>query len=176
MSLSVDLEGWARAKKVYEGRFLLAEMERLKPYLHQAWILKDEYVSGTLEFDIDSEGWSVVKGEIDGELVLTCQRCLQGVKHRVAHHFKLCLVPNYNKSTRIPELYEPLILSEFSGKIVDLIEDELVLHVPIVMFHVWDECLLTPDAKRILSDVQKSKKNPFTVLKLNGEINGCSKR
>lgn len=170
LSLPIDFKGWARTSKLYQGHFLLAQMERLKPHLHEAGAcLKDEFVSGTLQFGVDDEGWNFIKGRVDGTLLLTCQRCLKGVKHTAQLDFRLCFVQNEAESAHIPDYYEPLILKEFSGKLEDIIEDELLLNLPIVVFHAWDECLLEENAKKVLQKTAQweegAQRKPFSELK-----------
>lgn len=175
--LPTDIKEWARTKKFYEGRFLLSQMDRLKPRLHEGGsTLKEEFIFGMLQFGVDPDGWSFIRGRLDGALPVTCQRCLRGMNHPIALDFGLCFVQNEAELKAVPDGYDPLILKDFSGRLGDLVEDELLLGLPVVTFHTWDQCLLEENARKVLQqsvDVAYARqKKPFRDLKKQLEKSG----
>ncbi len=105
---------------------------------------------------------SYVDLSIDTALPLTCQRSLQRFLLPVSIKQRLGLIRNEDEESALPEEYEALLVPE-DGQLrpLDLVEDELVLAVPVVP--------LSPEGEAVNRDwapteEEQSKANPFAAL------------
>lgn len=159
--LPVTIEPTRAAQKrlCYKGVVPAARFQRLA---EMAGVQKDVNVS--LECDIDPEGRAVLKGQIDTRLQLECQRCNGNFMQDFSVQF------SYSPSKgdeELPEAYEPIELDE-NGEVNLhlLIEDELMLALPIVAMHPPAECGVNSD-ELVYGDIEPAdeRPNPFAVLK-----------
>ncbi len=99
---------------------------------------------------------------IDTALPLTCQRSMQRFLLPVKVTQRLGLIRDEDEESSLPEEYEALLVPE-DGQLrpLDLVEDELVLAVPVVP--------LSPDGEAVdqdwaPSEEETKKANPFAAL------------
>jgi uncharacterized protein len=78
----------------------------------------------------------VISGQLSTGFTLQCQRCLNALVAVVDEPFELVFVDNEAASRQLPDACDPVVL-DAKGQIhvVDLFEDELILHVPTVAKH-----------------------------------------
>jgi len=73
----------------------------------------------------------------------------------------LGILDRQDESLQLPDDCEPLILDEQSVSLHDLIEDEVLLAMPISPMHETDECT----AAELLESINsKNTNNPFSIL------------
>lgn len=149
------------------GYTVLADMERLSAMLAS----NDGVVETRLDFGKDHQGIRFIKGRLKAELLLTCQRCLETVPYPVDLALSLALVGSEDQAAGLPEQYDPLVLDSQSLSLTTLIEDELILALPIVAMHPESEC-----TNRVPTDEDDGhvadKPNPFAALaQLKGKLN-----
>jgi len=118
------------------GVIALAKMKRLASLL----VNSEGLVETQLEFARDVQGNRLVHGVITTELPLICQRCLETVRYPVNVELSLALIANADQMDRLPESYDPLVLDSPSLSLTELVEDELLLALPIVAMHTQAEC------------------------------------
>ena len=114
-----------------EGEFPLAAMGRLTPLLGAS----GGTVAFALSSGVDEQGLRFLAGHAATKVQMVCQRCLALVEVPLAVNFKLGLARSENESRSLPEHYDPLIVSEGSIVLSELIEDELILVLPIAAMH-----------------------------------------
>jgi uncharacterized protein len=151
-----------------EGNFALKELNRLTP------MLVNDLGSGSakLQFGIDEQGIRVLEGEIELEVSMVCQRCLEPVQKKVQATLNLGMVWAEEDAVNLPKAYDPWIVSEghvTEGQtdLYDVMEDELLLSLPIVVYHDYDcvpASLLSSDTEESDNDSSENKANPFAVL------------
>jgi len=98
------------------------------------WLESD---TGTIEvrlqFDRDRAGRRVMQGSLHGKLRLVCQRCLAPFALPIGRSLDVVLVETDAEADLVPEELEPLIVGEQRGlHTTDLLEDELILALPLV--------------------------------------------
>lgn len=109
-----------------------------------------------------------VTGDVSAQLEVTCQRCMQAMSLNLSTSFKLGLVADEDKTDHLPEGYEPYLVDDEKMSLPELLEDELLLAMPIVTMHEHDcSDYLQAQEKRKQqeADQQSEKENPFSVLK-----------
>jgi len=87
----------------------------------------------SLGFDRDALGTPYAELELETRLPLQCQRSLNRFEFKVKLHQRLGLIRKEADEAGLPPGYEPLLVPE-SGELraTDLIEDELILAIPVV--------------------------------------------
>lgn len=110
----------------------------------------------------------LISGRLTARFTLVCQRCLESMDVDVSEPFELVFVENAEKAEALANEFDPVILDE-NGQIhvIDLFEDEVMLHVPEIPTHQdKTACALRQTAfGELPADVEKGKPNPFEALK-----------
>lgn len=109
----------------YAGKVDAAGLERLRD-------LAPEDVEAELGLSIDSSRRGWISGRIGARLRLTCQFCLEPFVWPVAIRLRLALARNEEEEERLMADCEPLLVSEDRLMLHDIIEDELLLAVPMM--------------------------------------------
>lgn len=155
------LDAWRMvvARRRFDGQVSLAELTRLQGLVADT----DGECNYSLEFGRDDVlRVSYVELTIDTALPLTCQRSMQRFLLPVKVTQRLGLIRDEDEESSLPEEYEALLVPEDGQlKPLDLVEDELVLAVPVVP--------LSPDGEAVdkdwaPSEEETKKANPFAAL------------
>lgn len=154
------------------GRCAVAKMDRLHSLLGS----DQGNVDVALTFGKSEEGWPVVTGTIQGEVVMQCQRCLGLLPWPVHTEVALALVASEDEAQQIGDSYDPCRVSEGKLSIHELVEDELILAIPQIARHADGACqpghtLIMDPVESLASqgstttpDESKRDRNPFDVL------------
>ncbi|HVC27993.1 MAG TPA: YceD family protein [Gammaproteobacteria bacterium] len=108
-----------------------------------------------------------VQGTVEANLVLTCQRCFGNLVFPVKADFNLAWVRSEKEATGLPDVYEPLLSGSGRVKIADLIEDELLLALPMAALHtVPQDCGVgaRSTSRRAVTDAKEKRRKPFAAL------------
>jgi len=116
-------------RRIVEGRLPLSALPRLTGLLFDA----EGEVHFSLGFDRDALGIAYAELQLETTLALQCQRSLRRFGFPVELHQRLGLIRKETDEAGLPPGYEPLLVPE-NGEVrpVDLIEDELILVIPVV--------------------------------------------
>lgn len=162
---SIDPIALATKGRVIEGKIPLAELHRILPMVRS----NAGEVDFRLNFNIDEAGIPRVQGKVQATLILQCQRCMEDMEFPVSSKVRLGIVPSREAAEHLPDNYEPLVCDD-ETTIVSVIEDELILSLPIVAMHTVEECSMGPafsgqdDRKREQDEVSSDRENPFAIL------------
>ncbi|MCW8890935.1 MAG: YceD family protein [Sedimenticola sp.] len=130
--------------------------------------------SGQAEFSIefyrDNRKRARIKGTVRAELVLECQRCLGALVLPVNAELDLAVIKVPEEAEYLPESCEPVWVEEETLRLLNLVEDELILAIPQVPRHEDEVCDV--DWNTAVGDIQAEqeddlsddKPNPFAVL------------
>lgn len=147
----------ARSNTQLVGELPIAKMLRLEGLINS---LKGK-ATVSLEFGIDAGGYYYIQGHIAAEVELICQRCLQPFMYNIDANIRLSPVKSDSECGKLPERYEPLLLEESSIALNTLVEEELVLNIPLIPKHNYD-CV---DRSHYETKDNEQITNPFDVLK-----------
>lgn len=129
LPVHLDPLALAERERVIEGFVPVSAFQRLGGWLHA----DEGDIQATLRFERDAGGRHVLRGEFRGQLVLVCQRCLSPFALPIEHELDLVLVESLAAADLLPEGLEPLVVDEQRAMhTVDLLEDELILALPLV--------------------------------------------
>jgi uncharacterized protein len=107
--------------------------------------LAQEFTQGALFCRVtgqaDQRGNMSLQMTIHGEVVLTCQRCLGDMQHVVQIERTVNLARNETELERLDALTDSdAILVGEALDLVDLVEDEVLLSLPLAAMHAEGEC------------------------------------
>lgn len=146
------------ARRSFEGRLPLSSMTRLQGLLNDT----EGEARYTIEFDHDALRVPYVELRIEAQLPLVCQRSLQRFLLPVSLVQRLGLVRDEADEAALPPDYEALLVPE-DGMLhpADLVEDELVLAVPVVPVNPESEAV---ERDWPAQEEELAKANPFAAL------------
>lgn len=151
----------ADAGQVLRGSLALVRFKRLAPLLGS----NEGEAAAELRFGVDEGGQRYLRGHVSAELELVCQRCLGPMTQVIDTDIRLGLVGSTAEGEQLPGEYEPLVVEAPPISVADVIEDELVLALPIVAMHPREEC---PASNRVSDDpgedLGADAENPFAIL------------
>lgn len=142
------------------GAVKLADLQRLSSLVNSS----NDKILANLQFGVDEQNITFVKGNLEAKLTLQCQRCMEPFIYEIMSNFVLGIVKNLDEANALPARYEPALTKEDHLALRELIEDEIILNLPIIPRHEPDDCKV----KLPLTDSeweQGKGENPFHVLK-----------
>ncbi len=154
----VEPLGLADVGRSFRGKLPVQCFERLAPLLYS----NEGDLAVSLEFRLDERRIRTVKGTIEGELSLVCQRCLNRLRFPVVLKFSLGVVSSEAEIDRLPDGYEPLLVTGEPVLTRVLIEDEVLLAIPAIPLH---EHGMGGCETGYRNPSLAEKENPFAVLK-----------
>ena len=107
--------------------------------------LAQEFTQGALFCRVagrtDQRGGLSLQLTVRGEVELTCQRCLGGMQHAIGIEHTLHLARNEAELERLDALpdSDAILVGEMLN-LVDLVEDEVLLSLPLAAMHAEGEC------------------------------------
>src|SRR5262249_55733256 len=91
-------------------------------------------------------GYRMAELELQGEAKLVCQRCLAPMTWPLASEARVALVANESDADHVPQEIETVYAPDDRIRVADLVEEELLLTLPLVPLHVSaDECKTVQD-------------------------------
>lgn len=146
-----------------EGELPLERLERLSDSLED----DQGAVRTNLSFERDEQRTVVIRSRLDVDVKMICQRCLEPVVLPIHSECVYAVVNEGANTQHLPKGYDVLEVGEDPLDLLALVEDELLLALPIVPLHDPEVCQppMAPDkdvAESTENEVKRS--NPFSVL------------
>lgn len=165
LPVRIDPERLAETGRSLRGRLPLADLSRLAESL----VDTDGAVTIELEFGIDPVGVRYMRGRIEAQVRLICQRCMEPMEYRLEANLNVGLASDEAHAELLPESYEPMVVSHEPLFLQDIIEDELILSLPIVPRHEPENCPATKVLEQAAVGEEKEVEdgkadNPFAIL------------
>ncbi|MDH4583036.1 metal-binding protein [Pseudomonas sp. BN415] len=157
----VDPRKLADREVTLDGDIALARLERLcEPLAGNAGS-----ISASLAFGRDERRAVVIHSRIDVEVKMVCQRCLELVTLNIHSECDYAVVREGADSQSLPKGYDVLEVGEDPLDLMTLVEDELLLALPIVPAHDPEDCQQPAGTNEPEPSVDEvSRSNPFSVL------------
>ncbi|WP_339485465.1 YceD family protein [Pseudomonas sp. EL_65y_Pfl2_R95] len=157
----VDPRKLADRTATLEGEIALADLQRLCSPL----AANDGMVRAKFFFERDERNAVVFHSELEVDVKMVCQRCLELVALPIQSACDYAVVKEGANTQSVPQGYDVLELGEDPLDLLALVEDELLLALPIVPAHDPDDCqqpggLDEPEP----SEDEVTRSNPFSVL------------
>nr|WP_299239609.1 YceD family protein [uncultured Halomonas sp.] len=121
-----------------------------------------------LEFGRDAQGRHFIEGWVKATLDLACKRCLEPMPIAIESHFLLGMVSDDAMAANLPNAYEPVVVEKEQLNLQLMLEDELILSLPQVVYHDEADCAVSPDqlSSGVLPETsQQPVASPFEVLR-----------
>ena len=174
LPVTIEPARYAAARREVTGVVSFSKMPRLLPSLAES----SGDITVRIEFQMDKQNRVIADMRVRGNLPLTCQRCLGIMQYPVDRAIQVCFVENEAEGDLVPEFYEPWVLTEGQCSLTELVEDELILSVPLVPMHDNrdnnQDCNLMQN-QAYYSDASETgdRQHPFAVL---AELTKSSKK
>ena len=132
--MSRDYPDWvnpwtaAEGQRQFAGSMALSQMLRLLPLLSS----EGGQVRFELAFQLDQERRPEIDIQVFAELPLICQRSLQQYLEPIRRQSVVSVVMTQAEQDLLPEAAEPVLVEEGRIALKRLVEDELLLAVPLV--------------------------------------------
>ncbi|MES2217053.1 MAG: YceD family protein [Pseudomonadota bacterium] len=157
----VDPVRFAENAMDLHGTLPISNMLRLAPSLNSPTGEAQVHI----QFGMDKK-IKFSKGQVKAELAVQCQRCLEPFVYEIISDFAFGIVETDAKAKELPAHYDPVLIIDDSLNLAEMIEEELIINLPIVLMHDPKDCkvkmpvvvLEDPDA------TQPKKVNPFKVI------------
>ncbi len=158
----VDVDPYLQARRArhMQGSISLAKFERLVDALSRA----DGDVDVDIQFGHGVSGKAQAQFQLglSATLIAECQRCLGEVNYPISSDKTMMLVKDKEALAKVPEEFEPVLVEEDKLSLMSIIEDELLLSLPLMFKH--DACHMAVTAKESDEEEFEVRVNPFVVL------------
>lgn len=135
-AMSRDFPDWidphraAQGEREFAGRVPVTWLKRLQDLLDAP--SADETIDFQLRVWRDKQGHPRLDLALEGAVPLTCQRTLERFLFPIDARSDLTVIDSEAELTALPDDAEPKLCPEGRLELVDLIEDELLLQLPVV--------------------------------------------
>ncbi|MGD8380059.1 MAG: YceD family protein [Gammaproteobacteria bacterium] len=160
---SLDVYRLARERSGLTGDLAVRSMPRLAEMV----LASNEFASVSLNFAMEEgSGLCRITGRVACGVTLRCQRCLEPVEVGVESVIDLVAVRDDREAGRLMSDGEPLLTADGVVVTAELVEDELILALPVVALHTSGaECgKLARRVEESRPTEEPARKNPFAVL------------
>lgn len=141
----------------------LRNMHRLGKYLHA----QTGQATVELQFGTDGEGVAFVRGRGAAQVEMLCQRCLEPMICQLVLDFRLGILRSETQAGQLPKAYDPWVVEEDPVSLRDMLEDELILALPLTALHPPRDCSVQTATAGQDGDVDAGASradHPFAVL------------
>jgi uncharacterized protein len=157
----IDSLDFARNGRGISGEVRIAELPRLLDILENP----QGILSYTVQGGVDKQGTHFLDVSVAGQFRLRCQRCLNGLDYPLRLDTRLLLrdqasldALDDNVAGGVEEEFDS-ILADTHLNVLDLLEEEILLSLPIAPKHELGACQVTDGG-----NARREEKNPFAVL------------
>lgn len=161
LPIMIDPLKYAQNAMRISGLLRVAEFDRITDKLAN----REGELAVELSFD-RIQGKPVVEGKVSGKLVLICQRCMQAMEFEVNGDLRLGLIRDEAEIDGLLSGFEPLVVEPEPMKVKDIIEDELLLMIPMIPMHEQTQCepALAVEQAVFVENKPVRSVNPFAEL------------
>ncbi len=151
----------AAAKKRFSGEIPLGAFTRLEGLIVAP--MADDLARFDVAFRHDEQGHVVADLSVKADVRMVCQRSLNAFVYPVRGQSRIGVVQTEAEAEELPANYEPLICEADDLEIARLVEEEILLALPLVP--IDPEANLSPDWAAEPEDLSKEPTHrPFEVL------------
>lgn len=139
------------------------------PRFQSCLLEKAGNVQVELEFSTTKSKQRLINGNLSAFASVACQRCLEAVEIKLEEAFDLALVKKEADIEKLEDWLDPWLCEDHKLDVAALIEEQLLLCLPLVNNHANKNCLdklgyqqteAAKDSAKIRSD-----ESPFAILK-----------
>lgn len=144
------------------GSIAFGNLQRLKTYL-----LDQEAppIEVELQFSRDRGRQRVLDGRLRATLPTRCQRCLGTLQVELDSRFSLVVAGSQEELRALDDELDTLLCTGDDLNLLSIIEDELILGLPLVPSHDNTDCSAMLSKYRATGQEEPGTANPFASLK-----------
>ena len=154
----LDAQGLARSGATVERDYPIAGFARLCDRLAEA----TGHAAARAEFAL-LDRFATARLTVEAEVALTCQRCLGQVRRRLKSASQLVFAPE--ETPELPPDHEAIGGDPLRLDLAALVEDELILSLPLIPLHTSTEACNAPGVATKPQDEGPEMRRPFAGLK-----------
>ncbi|MDN7123632.1 23S rRNA accumulation protein YceD [Pseudidiomarina terrestris] len=161
--ISVDPVKSAGKQLSYHGVVPGTSLTRLQELL----VVPCADVDADLDFAVDAQNIKHVRGHAEVKVTVACERCGDPMAVELVSDFVYAPVTKRQTAADMPDEYEAIEVDELGEiQLHRIIEDELILAMPVVVKHDERECRVDSNAMQWgkIEDATSDEDNPFAVL------------
>lgn len=155
----IDPWRMVQARRVFEGTIPVKRFERLLDLLARS----TGEVTYRIEFGKDDFEIASAELHLEADLSMVCQRTMQVFQQPVRVDQRFGLIRDESQEAALPEGYEALLVTEGQLRLKDVIEDELILALPLVALSPGAPLEQIPVTSGSVPETDQPP-NPFAVL------------
>jgi uncharacterized protein len=135
---SRDIKRFCSREEKIQGDLETARLSRLQENIFPESIIKSQVL---LKFIFDLQGRQLLEGKVQASVQLSCQRCLHAMPCELKGSFTLLIAHDEMHLERMQsqdpmlDLAEVVVLTEDGLALWQLIEDEMLLNLPLAPSH-----------------------------------------
>lgn len=163
----VDARKAFRHEQTVEGFLPLQTLQNLSAMLTDS----EGRAHAVLRFYIDQDRRRRIDGELQATVNVQCQRCLEPVQITLSEHFELAVVSTEARARDLPASLDPWLSDEETLSPADIVEEQLILCMPIVSTHQQCNAAIVQDVLEKGVGIEhsdqaedKQASSPFSVL------------
>lgn len=122
-----------------------------------------------LRFTLSDAKERLISGSLEARVNIFCQRCLKPLAIELMDDINLALVRDEQAAKQLNPELDPWICEDHRLDLAELVEEQLILCMPLVSFHESGDCLQRRNfvAGEIEDDshTAESKESPFAILR-----------
>src|SRR3954451_4015936 len=160
-SKPLDIDRLADGEADVDFAVPLAELPRLRSQIASV----EGLVRGRVHFTRES-GFMVADLSLSGVATMSCQRCLGAMSEPVSSEVRVALIATEADAGRVPEHLEPVLAAGGRVTIGELVEEELLLELPILPLHAEvSECVVAEEIPAVKVEApEPTTQKPFAQL------------
>lgn len=132
----VDPFRLCKQQAVLTGEVRLSDLPRVQAILDQG----EGTALVTLIFGDGVDRLFLIKGDLKTVLSLNCEWCNGALQYEMNVSFSWCPVTSDAQAKTLPDACDPVLLVDEQLMLLELIEDEILLNLPMVARHPEGKC------------------------------------
>ena len=147
---------------VLEGDIAVADLSRLSSSV----VAVSGPLKASIQFEVDESRKPVAKGSAVVDVDVICQRCLDSVNIELKADFALQVIYSEDQVANVAPNYEPWLVVDRMANLNTVIEDEVLLVLPIVNYHRVEDCTGDTFLEKVAAKGEEAVvDSPFNILK-----------
>lgn len=167
------LPAYVDTRKVFQQEAEIAGSVPLEslPRFRQSLAGDAAQVSVALAFSSNDSGQRLITGVVRATVDVICQRCLDPLTIALEDEVHLALVPGESEAAGLEPDLDPWINADYRLDLAPLVEEQLMLCMPIVSYHADGRCKQAlgyqagPESGTTRDAEEGTEESPFSILK-----------
>lgn len=153
----IKLFNFAKKNLSFSQTYQVRDFPRVSDILSNV----DDEINVELDFYLLENKIPCIKGSIELNAQLKCQRCLDDVAIELAPKFNLAFIANEQQAQELDSSLETVLFQEEELSTIEFLTDEVLISIPMIPMHEH-ACV---DLETNQDFDEQKRENPFAILK-----------